>query len=302
MVSDLNDNALKDAQKLGTSVTKNYKDIINSDIEAISICTPASTHASIAIECMNAGKHVLVEKPLALNRTDAENMVETAEKNNVILMVGHTFRFDPAVKKAKELKVSGEFGNIHYLSLMRMGLRKPREDCGVIFNFAVHDFDIITNILDERPTEITAITTNTLKREFEDFALIVAKFKSGVLGYSQVGWLSPVKLRDFWIVGEKKSAFVDSMKNELVVYDSGSYPISNSFGDYKIITREGGKSALSLENIEPLKEELKHFIECIQTRKRPISDGKVGLEIVKILEAAMKSAQNGVPVNLENAL
>lgn len=269
-------------------------------IDAVSICTPASTHFQIAMKFIEAGKHVLVEKPMCLSSADAQKLTDAAKRQGVTLMAGQVFRFDPTIMVAKDEKKKGTFGDIYHLSLSRMGLKTPRNDCGVIFNYAVHDFDMMCDFLGERyPREVMAITTNNLGRKFEDFAMVSLKFSGGTLGYTQVSWLSPAKVRDFWIVGEKKSAYVDTMNFELAIYDSGVVQKYGSFGDFQLITRSGGVTKPFIQKWEPLKKELSHFVECIEKRKPPISGGDVGLRTVRMAEAALLSAKMKKAVQLD---
>lgn len=300
MVSDLSKEPLRNLPG-GVKAVTDYHDVLKDrSIEAVSICTPASTHFRIASECLEAGKHVLVEKPMCLDSGSAGKLIGIANKCGRTLMVGHTFRFDPAIMRVKEEKRKGTFGRIYYISLSRMGLKVPRDDCGVIFNYAIHDFDTMCDFLDrDYPDGVNAIVTRSLGREYEDLAVISARF-GDVLAYSQVSWLTPAKVRDFWIVGEKKSAFVDTMKLELSIYDSGVVPSYDSFGAFQLITRSGGVSKPKIEKREPLKRELAHFLECVKTGETPIASGEVGLRAVKMVEAALKSASEGKTISLDS--
>ena len=279
-----------------------YEEIVrDKSIDAVSICTPASTHFEIAKKCLEGGKHVLVEKPMCLSSADAERLNDISKQTGLSLLVGQTFRYDPTIAKAKEEKKKGTFGDIYYLSLSRMGLKAPRSDCGVIFNYAVHDFDIMCDFLGQKyPVEMNAITTNSLGRKFEDFALASNRFSGGVLAYTQISWLCPSKIRDFWIVGEKKSAYVDTMKFELSIYDTGVVQKYNTFGDFQLITREGGVYKPPIEKYEPLKMELSHFIDCQEKNRKPISNGDVGLRTVKMAEAALLSAKLGKTLKIDS--
>lgn len=297
LVSDLNPEFMKG---IPCNTTSDYREILkDKSIGAVSVCTPASTHFQIASECLEAGKHVLVEKPMCLDSSSAGKLIKLAKGRGLTLMVGHTFRFDPTIRKAREEMENGAFGRIYYLSLSRMGLKVPREDCGVIFNYAVHDLDIMCDFLGrDFPDEISAVVTRSLGRKYEDLAVISARF-GDVFAYSQVSWLSPVKVRDFWIVGEKKSAFVDTMKLELSIYDSGVKPSYDSFGAFQLITRSGSVSKPEFRKWEPLKMELSHFLDCIKTGETPIASGEVGLRAVKMAEAALKSSEGGRGVSLD---
>lgn len=281
----------KITEQFGVTCITDYHDLLKGRVDAFSICTPASTHYEIAKDALNARINVLVEKPLTLSPLDAAELVTLSKKQKKILAVGHVFRFDPAIRKVKEEIKKGTFGKIYYLSLSRLGLKKPREDVGAIFNYAIHDLDIMCDVLDQEPKEITAVVTNSLGREFEDHAIVLVKFSDGAVGYSQVGWLTPKKLREFWIVGEKRSACIDPVNFEVEIFESGIVPEYNDFGTFRLITKEGMSYKPEFDKTEPLKEELKHFIDCINLGKEPINNGKIGAQAVKLASLALVSSK-----------
>ena len=173
-IADLNEknmNGMSNTFKIKT--TTDYKEILNdSEIEAVSICTPASTHYKIIKEALESGKHVLVEKPLTLNSKEGEELVELAKNKNKILMVGHIFRFNPGVLRLKEEIKKGTFGKIYFMYGSRMGLMTPRDDCGVVFDFALHDIDTFCFLLDDQPIEVNTVTNSYTKSKFEDVGFI----------------------------------------------------------------------------------------------------------------------------------
>ena len=168
-VSDLDEKKLEVAKSKNIPVTKDYRDILNNkDIDAISICVPASLHYKIGKEALEAGKHVLIEKPFVMSSKEGQELIDIAKEKNLILAVGQIFRFDPAIQYIKEEIKKGSFGKIYYISLSRLGLKMPRKDIGAIFNYAVHDLDIMCDILDKKlPDEITAVVSYPLNRKFE---------------------------------------------------------------------------------------------------------------------------------------
>jgi len=302
LVADVNEVSLRKVNDtFGVKTTTDYKEILNdNEIQAVSICVPASLHYKIAKEALEAGKNVLVEKPLAMTSKDGEELIAIANEKNLKLAVGHVFRFDPTIKRIKEEITKDTFGKIYYLSLARMGLKKPREDVGAILNYAVHDFDIMCDILgEEYPTEISAVTTKCLGREFEDLAIIAAKFKNGTIGHTQVSWLIPRKIRDFWLVGEKKSASINTMDFEIEIFDAGIIPQYQDFGTFKLITKEGDSYKPFIKKNEPLKAEILHFIDCIKNNKELINSAEVGLRAVKMSEAALESAKQCKAIKLD---
>jgi UDP-N-acetylglucosamine 3-dehydrogenase len=299
-ISDLNEKWLEKAPE-NTKTTKDYKEILNNDeIQAVSICTPAATHYSLTKEALLAGKHVLVEKPLTTKSEQAEELVKIAEEKGLTLAVGQIFRFDPSIRKVKEEIEKGTFGKVYSLSLTRMGLKKPREDAGAIINYAVHDLDIMCDVLNKKyPKEITAITTHPLNREYEDLAIVSARFEDGTLGYCQVSWLIPKKIREFWLIGEHKSAHIDPISFDLEIFDAGIIPQYEDFGGFKLITKEGPSNKPEIDKKEPLGEEIKHFIECIKENKKPVISGEVGLRTIKMVEAALISAKEKKTIYLD---
>jgi predicted dehydrogenase len=300
IVCDTDREVLADIEKkYSIDTTTDYKKVLASpEVDAVSICVPAKVHYKLAKEALGADKHVLVEKPFTLNSKDAEELIKLAREKRKVLAVGQIFRFDPTIRKLKEEIRKGAFGKIYFISLARLGLKNPRGDVGVIFNYATHDFDIMCDVLEqEYPKEITAVTTHPLGREYEDLAILTARFND-TLGYSQVSWLTPKKVREFMLLGEKKSASVDSINFDMEIFDSGIIADYDSFNQFRLITKEGPSRKLSVEKKEPLQEELKHFLECIKTGKEPINSGEVGLRTIKMAEAAIESAKRKCTVEL----
>jgi len=287
-ISDIKKENLMIAKEYNIYSTTNFKEILNdADIDAVSICVPASLHYKISKEALEAGKHIF----FVLNSEQGSNLINLARKKRLILTVGHIFRFDPTVNYIKKEIERGTFGKIYYISLSRLGLKDPRKDVGAIFNYAVHDLDIICYLLDKLyPDEITAVSSYPLDREFEDHAIVTTRFER-TIGHTQVGWLTPMKLREFWVVGENKSANIDPTNLEVEIFKSGRIPEYKNWDDFKLITREGSSSKPKILKKEPLNNELKYFIDCIKKNKKVNKiDGYVGLRTIKMCEAAIKSA------------
>jgi len=301
LVADLDESRLSQMkEKHGVATTRDYHDILNdSKIKAVSICVPASAHYKLTKEALLAGKDVLVEKPFTLDSKQAQELVDLSGQEKKTLAVGQVFRYDPAIAMIKEKIREGLFGKIYYLSLSRLGLKQPRSDVGAIFNYAVHDLDIMCDVLNQNyPKEITAVATYPLEREYEDLSVIVARFDNGTLGYTQVSWLTPKKYRDFWLIGEKRSANIDSMNHEAEVYESGIVPEYQDFKTFRHITKEGKSYKLIPERKEPLKEELLDFITSAKKGGVPRASGEVGLRTIKMVEAAIKSAAEKRTISL----
>lgn len=300
-VCDLDVKILEKIKSLyNVTITANYTEILrDAKIDAVSICLPASLHYKVVKEALNMGKNVLVEKPFTLNSKEAFELVGLAEKKKLVLGVGQIFRYEPTIAALKKEIAKGTFGKLYCLSQARMGLKKPRQDVGVIFNYAVHDIDIMCDILNkDYPNEITAITSYALGRVFDDHAIIVLKFDD-VLAYTQVSWLIPQKIRELRLIGEKRSADLDIMNFEMEIFDSGIVPQYDSFGKFQLITKQGDSYKQKMEKEEPLKKELLDFITAIKQGGNMIADANVGFRAVRISEAAYQSAKEKRTIKLD---
>lgn len=298
-VSDIdakNLNAVDKLYKVGASA--DYEGVLKDPgIEAVSICTPAATHYRLVKEALELGKDVITEKPITLRSREARELVELAEKRGRILMVGHINRFNPAIRHAKEMIEKEELGTLYFIQASRIGPRAPRPDCGVTFDFAVHDIDAFCFLLDQPyPSEVIGATGAFLGREFDDVAFVTMKFQSNIIAHAHASWLSPRKVRDLLIVGSQRSAHADYLTQDLEVFFTGVVPQYDSFGTFKLITVEGETRKPWIPKEEPLKNELRHFLDCVRTRKKPISDGEVGLRSIEIIEKIYESARTGKAV------
>jgi predicted dehydrogenase len=259
-------------------------------IDAVVVATPPERHAPIAMEALRAGRHTLVEKPLATSSVDAEAMVRTAEENDARLMVGHTFEYNPAVWKLKEIIASGEIGRIHYIHTARLGLGRYQRDCNVIWDLAPHDLSIVSYLLDETPQR-TAVWAHCCVGQRSDVAMLRMDFeRSGVHAIVHVSWLDPRKVRQVTVVGERKMVVYDDLSdNERIrIYDVGVDPVdADSTDSYAmpVSYRTGDIISPYVRFTEPLQVQANHFVECIRTGKRPDTPGERGLDIVRILEA-----------------
>ncbi len=290
----------KRARELGEAFNieylTDYKELIaDPNIDAVSIVTPSHTHYALAKEFMEVGKDVLVEKPMTMDSKEAEQLVKIAKNTNQILMVGHIFRHHPAVKELKHRIDQGEFGKIRLISSNRLSFGAPRKDMGVIYALGVHEVDMFCYLMDrDYPDSIHTTASYTLQSDIEETAMITMDFNN-TKAYAFESWLMPAygKQRDLVVVGSEKTAKIDYLKpQELEVFD-----IRIAEQDFD------GKTAFSVENegsytipipyAEPLKEELRHFIQCVNDRSTPISDGEIGLRAVKMAEAALESVKSG---------
>lgn len=282
--SDVEMVARKKEEFPGIRYTYSFNDILNNpDIKAVVISTPAVTHRELVEKSLRAGKDVMVEKPLALTVKEGESLVKLAEKKQRILMVGHILQYHPAVIKLKELIASGELGKIQYIYSNRLNIGKLRTEENILWSFAPHDISVILMLLDEFPEEVSAFGGAYLNNSIYDTTLTELSFRSGVKGHIFVSWLHPFKEQKLVVVGSKAMAvFDDISKEKLFVYHhkiewkDGRIPVAMP-AKYEIIP---------VGNEEPLKQELLHFIGCVQSQKKPLTDGREGLKVLKVLEAA----------------
>ncbi|MGB8780516.1 MAG: Gfo/Idh/MocA family oxidoreductase [Candidatus Bathyarchaeia archaeon] len=271
----------------GVSTTSNLADFLNSEADAVDVVTPSDTHFEICKECLASGKHVLVEKPLTTCYSDARKLVQFAAKRNRILMVGHIFRYNPAVKKLKELIRSGELGQIYYMFGHYMGFKDPRAELGALLNFGIHQIDIYDYLLDEIPEEATCNTAHFLgRKEFEDLAITVLKYRNGALGIIESSWLPPGNYRDLTVVGSKKSLTSDLAKQTIIVHDVHIEKQNDT-----LKAADKGSLDVDVKFEEPLRLELKDFVECIKTGRKPLANDQVALRTIMIAEKALESAR-----------
>lgn len=289
-------------------------DMLESDeIEAVVLATPAAEHHRHVVKALAAGKHVFVEKPLALSSLDGEELVAAAERAGRTLMVGHTFLYSEPVRLLRQLIQDGELGCPLYVYGSRLNLGVIREDLNAWWNFGPHDVAILLHLLGEVPVSVSARQFNLLDRRLQDVAFVVLEFPSGVVGHIHTSWLDPRKVRQMTVVGRDKMAVYDDMDTEspLRIYDKGVTQFSDtidvdalaapagreSFGEFKLRVRAGGMVAPRVEPREPLRTEIEHFLDCVRTGGRPLTDGRHGLDVVRVLEAAERSAaENGAAV------
>ena len=269
------------------STASNLNDFLNSEADAVDVVTPSDTHFEICKECLASGKHVLVEKPLTTSYADAKKLVQFAAERKRILMVGHIFRYNPAVKEIKELISSGELGKIYYMFGHYMGFKDPRAELGALLNFAIHQIDIYDCLFDEVPEEATCNTAHFLgRKEFEDFAITVLKYRNGALGIIESSWLPPGNYRDLTVVGSKRSLSSDLAKQTIMVHD---VHIERQNGTLKAV--DNGSLSVDVKFEEPLKLELKDFVECVKTGRKPLANDQVALRTIMIAEKALQSAR-----------
>jgi len=276
------------------ATSTDFRAFLVDNVDAIDIVIPTSLHYVVCKKCLEAGKHVFVEKPLTTSYADAKELVHLAKEQGKVLMVGHIFRYNLAVQKIKELVKKGELGQIYYMFGHFIGLKDPRPDVGVLYNYAVHHIDIYNYLLEELPEEVTCCTGHHLgRKKFEDIAVLTLKYSSGTLGIIESSWLPPGKCRDLTVVGSRKSITSDLLKQTLKLYDSY---IEMHGSRFKAINR--GATDIKLEFEEPLRLELMDFIKSIKTGRKPMADGQTALNAIKVVEKALESARLGRSVKI----
>jgi predicted dehydrogenase len=270
----------------GTRFTADLDELLSDDaLDAVALATPVATHAALAERVLAAGKHCFVEKPLAQSVEAAERAVAAAARAGRILMVGHLLEYHPGVAKLNEIASSGELGEIHYIYSNRLNLGKLRADENALWSLGAHDVSVVLFLAGgEEPAEIYAHGESYMRPGIEDVVFGYLRFPSGRAAHLHLSWLDPHKERRFTVVGSKRMATFDDMELErkVTVYDKGFDEEAGSYGEY--ITRSGDIWSPRIGNREPLRLECEHFVECVRTGATPVSDGRSGLRVVRVLE------------------
>ena len=271
-------------------------------IDAVAIATPAITHYELAKRALEAGKDVFVEKPMTLSYENAVDLVETAEARDRILMVGHLLEYHAGVEKMKELLDSGELGNPYYLYSERVNLGRIRSDENALWSFAPHDISIILYLLGEEPVDVAARGAAYIRPGIEDVVFLWMRFPGNRLAQVHVSWLDPHKVRRTTLVGSKRMVVFDDMlaSEKIRIYDKGVDPNGRYVGYAESLSLRFGEVLVpALKMTEPLKAECEHFVECVTNRATPRSDGRDGMRVVRVLDAAQRSLKSGgLPVTL----
>lgn len=296
---DLNKKNLSKVAELhpGTKTTNNLSDLLGDHtLDAIAISTPTKTHFNIAKQALEAGKHVLVEKPLADNLADSQELTRIAAKKGLVLMVGHVFQYNAALMKLKEIINSGELGDIYYLSFVRTNLGPVRTDVNALWDLASHDVSIMCDLLGRSPDAVSATGSAFLNTGVEDVVFATFKFTDGPQANIHASWLNPKKVRQLTVIGSKKMAIWDDLdlRAPLTVIDKrvdvpSPGAVGDTYTDFKTICVDGGVTIPKVPITQPLQEECLHFLESIKNKTKPLTDGFNGALIVNILESANKS-------------
>jgi predicted dehydrogenase len=278
--------------------------IRDSRIDAVVIATPVSSHYELALNALAAGKHVWVEKPLTLNSVQGERLVEQADRMRRTLIVDHTFAYTTAVRKMRELVEGGTLGDIYYYDSVRVNLGLFQHDVNVIWDLAVHDLSIIDYVLGERPCAVSATGMAHVPGQPENIAYITLFFASSLIAHVHVNWLAPVKVRRTLVGGSRKMIVYDDLEpsEKIKVYDKGLTLRDGPESAFQALAgyRSGDMWAPQLNLSEALHTEAAHFVRCIEDSHTPLTDGRAGLRVVRVLEAASQSMrERGRIIELE---
>ncbi len=284
-VCDLNEKTGREiAERFNTVFYRDYSEMLDREIiDAVSIAVPTSLHRNVALYCIERGKHVLVEKPLADTLESARAVMRAAEENKVNLAVGHIERFNPAVRKLGEIIKKGELGKVTTIIARRVGTVPPQiRDSNVIVDTAIHDIDIFSYLLGKQPRVVQAVAGRAILRQRDDYADVLLRY-DGTNGFIQVNWITPVKIRNLAVTGTKGYAELNYITQELVLYKSDYMPID----DFSDVVRFGTpeKTKIDIEHAEPLELELRSFINSVKHKSRPEVSGEEG---ISALETAMR--------------
>jgi predicted dehydrogenase len=310
-VSDLNPDRLAKVRARYPTIdtTADYRNLLHDPrVDAIAVATPVSTHFELGMQVLRTGKHLLIEKPMTADVEQAQRLVEEAERRRVVLAVDHTFVYTSAVRKIHELVSSGELGDVYYYDSVRVNLGLFQHDVNVIWDLAVHDLSIMDYVLPAQPMSVSATGLGHVPGEPENISYVTLGFDSAVMAHLHVNWLAPVKVRRTLIGGSRKMIVYDDVEptEKVRIYDSGvnvapANGAAKGEPDYRLLIdyRKGDISIPHLDGKEALHVEVDHFVDCIRHQRTPLSDGKQGLRLVRVLEAAQRSLQlKGQPIEL----
>ncbi len=275
----------------GVQVTGDLEELLSDQsLDAVALATPVPTHAALAARVLDAGKHCFVEKPLAQSVADAEVAVAAASRADRVLMVGHLLEYHPGVQKLKQLVDAGELGDeIYYIYGNRLNLGKLRADENALWSLGAHDVSVVLYLAGEEPCEAVAHGESYLRPGVEDVVFCFLRFPSGLCAHLHLSWLDPHKERRFTVVGSRRMATFDDMalERKLTVYDKGFDEDARGYGEY--ITRSGDIFSPRIPNLEPLRVECEHFVDCVRSGAPPRSNGESGLRVVRVLERLQQS-------------
>lgn len=291
--------------RVGRTTTDAEELLADPEVEAVAIATPISAHAELARKALAAGKHVLLEKPMAHSVEECQELIDLAEQAGKVLLVDHTFLYTGAVERIRKLLDDGELGQIYYFDSVRVNLGLFQHDYNVLWDLAPHDLSVMLHLIDDRPTEVQAVGAAPVdtSAHLESIAYLTVRFASGIIGHVHVNWLAPMKIRLTLIGGSRRMVVWDDVEPDTKVklYDRGveTFPDAESIYRTLVQYRTGDMYAPKLDKTEALKKECIHFYQAIRHGEPPRTDGRLGRDVVELLAAAQKSLESGgkpVPV------
>jgi predicted dehydrogenase len=308
VICDLDEKRRKHMQGLypDTEVVDDHKRIIDDDsIDAVVVATPVSTHYPLGRAVLESGKHLFIEKPMAASAAECRELVEIAEARNLQIMVGHTFLFVPAVRKIKSLIETGELGDIYYVNITRVNLGIFQKDANVVWDLVPHDVAMLNFLFDSSPESVSATGECHVQKDkgLEDVSFVTLNYPGGRMAHIHVSWLDPNKIREVTFVGSKKMLVYDdvAMTEKIRIYDKGVdvMPHYDGFDQFHLAYRHGDILIPKIDQAEPLKVETQHFVDCIKGEDKPLSNGRLGIQVVDVLEKACQSIrEGGAPIKL----
>ena len=307
---DISPDRLKEAQRRlpGLFTTPDLAALLDDrSVNAVVVATEATAHYATARAVLEAGKDCLVEKPMTTSVEDAQRLCALARSSGRLLMVGHVFRYNPAINAMQKLVGSGAIGELEYLYFTRTNLGPIRSDVNVVWDLMTHDVSILLHFMNQSPDWVSAQGGSYLRAGFEDIAFATLGFGNGVIANIRASWLDPRKVREITLVGTSKMIFFDDLEpsEPVRIFDKGATrePAYHNFGEFKLVTRRGDVVSPAIPATEPLKNQCEHFLQSVTTRRTPLSDASDGLRVVEIVASINRSlAQRGVPVQLQPAL
>jgi predicted dehydrogenase len=285
----------------GVRTTTDLGEILSdASVDGVIVATPTSTHAAVTLAALSAGKHVLCEKPLAASTGECDDVIAAAEENGCIVMVGHTFIFNPAVRHLRELITSDAIGRVLYCHAARTALGPIRKDVNALWDLASHDVSILLYLLDREPLEVAAHGESYVRENTEDVVFLSLRFEDSILANVHVSWLDPYKMRKVTVIGDRRMVVFDDVSpdEKLRLFDkSASYDApaaearGTDYGEYKAIVRDGDILIPKVPATEPLKEQVRHFLDCCRDGVQPLTNAQFARRVVAVLEAGSQSLQ-----------
>jgi predicted dehydrogenase len=296
LVCDAHEQRLAHMRRMYPDVaaTRRFEDLLDgTDLDTVVIATPVQSHYQMAKACLSMGKHVFLEEPMTRTEAEGEELVALAERRGLVLMVGHTLLFSPAVRRMKEIVDAGDIGEVQYMAARRLNFGLFQKDINVAWDLAPHDISILLHLLDEYPISISCQGSSHVTRGVEDVTMMYLTFARNRYAFIHNSWLDPKKVRQMTVVGSKRMIAYDDTEplEKLKVYDARVEvpPRYDTFAELSYSYHYGDAYVPCIKQDEPLKLECQHFLECIREECAPIANGRLGLEVVRILEATGES-------------